>query len=402
MGKELASMREKYRVLCGVLDERGRRVWAAAEARFLPYGGVSLVAKATGLSRTTIHAGIRELQASRGKPLASGRSRKAGGGRKPLTFHNPELLQALQKLVEPTTRGDPESPLRWTCKSTRHLAKELHRQGYPISDRKVADLLHGMGYSLQANAKTLEGGQHPDRNAQFEYVNAQSKTFLAQGQPVISVDTKKKELVGNYSNRGQEWRPQGEPEKTLLHDFPDKELGKVIPYGIYDVGRNQGWVSVGIDHDTSEFAVDSILAWWRHMGSKTYPAATKLLIMADAGGSNASRSRLWKVGLQRLANLTGLHVQVSHFPPGTSKWNKIEHRMFSFITQNWRGRPLVSYQTIVDLIANTKTTTGLKIKARLTRRRYPTGVEIPASEMAELNLKPASFHGDWNYSLLPQ
>lgn len=402
MGKELASMREKYRVLCGVLDERGRRVWAAAEARFLPYGGVSLVAKATGLSRTTIHAGIRELQASRGKPLASGRSRKAGGGRKPLTFHNPELLQALQKLVEPTTRGDPESPLRWTCKSTRHLAKELHRQGYPISDRKVADLLHGMGYSLQANAKTLEGGQHPDRNAQFEYVNAQSKTFLAQGQPVISVDTKKKELVGNYSNRGQEWRPQGEPEKTLLHDFPDKELGKVIPYGIYDVGRNQGWVSVGIDHDTSEFAVDSILAWWRHMGSKTYPAATKLLIMADAGGSNASRSRLWKVGLQRLANLTGLHVQVSHFPPGTSKWNKIEHRMFSFITQNWRGRPLVSYQTIVDLIASTNTTTGLKIKARLTRRRYPTGVEIPASEMAELNLKPASFHGDWNYSLLPQ
>ena len=395
-------MREKYRVLCGVLDERGRRVWAAAEARSLPYGGVSLVAQATGLSRTTIHAGIRELQKSRGKPLASGRSRKAGGGRKPLTFHNPELLQALQKLVEPTTRGDPESPLRWTCKSTRHLAKELNRQGYPISDRKVADLLHGMGYSLQANAKTLEGGQHPDRNDQFEYVNAQSKTFLAQGQPVISVDTKKKELVGNYSNRGQEWHPQGEPEKTLLHDFPDQELGKVIPYGIYDVGRNQGWVSVGIDHDTSEFAVDSILAWWRQMGSKTYPAATKLLIMADAGGSNASRSRLWKVGLQRLANLTGLHIQVSHFPPGTSKWNKIEHRMFSFITQNWRGRPLVSYQTIVDLIANTKTTTGLKIKARLTRRRYPTGVEIPASEMAELNLKPAAFHGDWNYSLLPQ
>jgi hypothetical protein len=308
----------------------------------------------------------------------------------------------LQKLVEPTTRGDPESPLRWTCKSTRHLAEELNRQGYRIGDRKVADLLHRMGYSLQANAKTLEGGQHPDRNAQFEYVNAQSKKFLAQGMPVISVDTKKKELVGNYSNRGQEWQPQGEPEKTLLHDFPDKELGKVIPYGIYDVGGNQGWVSVGIDHDTSEFAIDSILAWWRYMGHKTYPQATELLIMADAGGSNASRSRLWKVGLQRLANLTGLHIHVSHFPPGTSKWNKIEHRMFSFITQNWRGRPLVSYQTIVDLIANTKTTTGLKIKARLTRRRYPTGVEIPASEMATLNLKPAAFHGDWNYSLLPK
>jgi transposase len=402
VGKELATMREKYRVLCGVLDERGRRVWAAAEASSLPYGGVSLVAQATGLSRTTIHAGIRELQESRRKPLATGRSRKAGGGRKPLTFHNPDLLKALQKLVESTTRGDPESPLRWTCKSTRHLAEELNRQGYRIGDRKVADLLHRMGYSLQANAKTLEGGQHPDRNAQFEYVNVQSKKFLAQGLPVISVDTKKKELVGNYSNRGQEWQPQGEPEKTLLHDFPDKELGKVIPYGIYDVGRNQGWVSVGIDHDTSEFAIDSILAWWRYMGRKTYPQATELLIMADAGGSNASRSRLWKVGLQRLANLTGLHIHVSHFPPGTSKWNKIEHRMFSFITQNWRARPLVSYQTIVDLIANTKTTTGLKIQARLMRRRYPTGVEIPASEMAKLNLKPAAFHGDWNYSLLPQ
>jgi transposase len=402
MAKVLATMREKYRVLCGVLDERGRRVWAAAEASSLGYGGVSLVAKATGLSRTTIHAGMRELQAGRRKPLAEGRSRKAGGGRKPLTFHAPDLLQALEKLVEPTTRGDPESPLRWTCKSTRHLAEELQRQGYRIGDRKVADLLHQMGYSLQANAKTIEGGHHPDRNAQFEYVNAQTKKFLAQGLPVISVDTKKKELVGNYSNHGQEWQPQGEPEKTLLHDFPDKERGKVIPYGIYDVGRNQGWVSVGIDHDTSEFAIDSILGWWRYMGRKTYPQATELLIMADAGGSNASRSRLWKVGVQRLANLTGLHIQVSHFSPGTSKWNKIEHRMFSFITQNWRGRPLVSYQTIVDLIANTRTTTGLKIRAKLTRRTYPTGVEIPVSEMAKLNLKPAAFHGDWNYSLLPQ
>lgn len=402
MGKELATMREKYRVLCRVLDERGRRVWASAEANSLPYGGVSLVAKATGLSRTTIHAGIRELKESRRKALAAGRSRRAGGGRKPLTFHNPDLLEALEKLVEPTTRGDPQSPLRWTSKSTRHLAEELNGQGYGIGERKVAHLLHRLGYSLQANAKTLEGGQHPDRNAQFEYVNAQSKKFLAQGLPAISVDTKKKELVGNYSNSGQEWQPQGEPEKTLLHDFPDKELGKVIPYGIYDIGRNQGWVSVGIDHDTSEFAIDSILAWWRYMGGKTYPQATELLIMADAGGSNASRSRLWKVGLQRLANLTGLHIHVSHFPPGTSKWNKIEHRMFSFITQNWRGRPLVSYQTIVDLIANTTTKTGLKIKARLTRRRYPTGLEIPASEMAKLNLKPAAFHGDWNYSLLPQ
>jgi transposase len=402
VGKELATMREKYRVLCGVLDEHGRRVWAAAEANSLPYGGVSLVAKATGLSRTTIHAGIRELQEGRRKPLAAGRSRKAGGGRKPLTFHNPDLLQALEKLVEPTTRGDPESPLRWTCKSTRSLAAELQRQGYRIGDRKVAALLHQMGYSLQANAKTIEGGHHPDRNAQFEYVNAQTQKFLAQGLPVISVDTKKKELVGNYSNHGQEWQPQGEPEKTLIHDFPDQQLGKVIPYGIYDVGRNQGWVSVGIDHDTAEFAIDSILGWWRYMGRKAYPQATELLIMADAGGSNASRSRLWKVGVQRLANLTGLHIHVSHFPPGTSKWNKIEHRMFSFISKNWRGRPLVSYQTIVDLIANTRTKTGLKIKAKLTRRSYPTGVEIPASEMANLNLKSAAFHGDWNYSLLPQ
>ena len=402
MGRDLVSMREKYRVLCRVLDERGRRVWAAAEANSLPYGGVSMVAKATGLSRTTIHAGIRELKQSPRRPVAAGRSRRAGGGRKPLTFHNPDLLEALETLVEPTTRGDPQSPLRWTSKSTRHLAEELNRQGYGIGERKVADLLHRLGYSLQANAKTLEGGRHPDRNAQFEYVNVQSKKFLARGLPAISVDTKKKELVGNYRNPGQEWQPQGEPEKTLLHDFPDKELGKVIPYGIYDIGQNQGWVSVGIDHDTSEFAIDSILAWWRYMGHKSYPQATELLIMADAGGSNASRSRLWKVGLQRLANLTGLHIHVSHFPPGTSKWNKIEHRMFSFITQNWRGRPLVSYQTIVDLIANTTTKTGLKIKARLTRRRYPTGLEIAASEMAKLNLTPAAFHGDWNYSLLPQ
>jgi transposase len=402
MGKELTVVRKKYRELCDFLDERGHRMWAAAEASSLPRGGVSLVAQATGLSRTTIHAGIRELEQRKGKPLATGRIRKAGGGRKPLTFYHPELPKALEQLVEPVVRGDPESFLRWTAKSTRKLAAELRRQGYEIGDRKVAQFLHQMGYSLQANAKTLEGKQHPDRNAQFEYVHALVKEFLEQGLPVISVDTKKKELVGNYSNRGQEWHPQGEPQKTLVHDFPDKELGKAIPYGIYDVGRNEGWVSVGIDHDTAEFAVDSILAWWKNMGRKAYPSATKLLIMADAGGSNASRSRLWKAGLQRLANLTGLDLHMSHFPPGTSKWNKIEHRMFSFITQNWRARPLVSYQTIIDLIAKTRTTTGLKIKAKLTQRTYPTGVEISAAEMAKLNLKPDDFHGDWNYSLLPQ
>jgi Rhodopirellula transposase DDE domain len=400
--KELGAIREKYQVVGDVLDERGRRVWAAAEARSLPFGGVSLVARATGLSRTTVHAGMRELNDGQRKTIGAGRSRKAGGGRKPLTYHNPDLLRALERLVEPTTRGDPESPLRWTCKSTRHLARELQRQGYRIGDRKVAGLLHQMQYSLQANAKTIEGSDHPDRNAQFEYINAQTKKFLRQGVPVISVDTKKKELVGNFSHGGQEWQPQGEPERTLLHDFPDKELGKVIPYGIYDVGQNQGWVSVGIDHDTAEFAMDSILSWWKHMGCKTYPEATELLIMADAGGSNRSRSRLWKIGVQRLADLTGLQtIHVSHFPPGTSKWNKIEHRMFSFITQNWRGKPLVSYETIVHLIGSTKTSMGLKIKAKLTRRKYPTGAKISASEMAKVNLKPAAFHGDWNYSVLP-
>ena len=400
--KDLGGIREKYQVVGDVLDERGRRVWAAAEARSLPFGGVSLVARATGLSRTTVHAGMRELNDGQRKTIGAGRSRKAGGGRKPLTYHNPDLLRALEKLVEPTTRGDPESPLRWTCKSTRHLARELQRQGYRIGDRKVAGLLHQMQYSLQANAKTIEGSDHPDRNAQFEYINAQTKKFLRQGVPVISVDTKKKELVGNFSNGGQEWQPQGEPERTLLHDFPDKELGKVIPYGIYDVGQNQGWVSVGIDHDTAEFAMDSILSWWKHMGCKTYPEATELLIMADAGGSNSSRSRLWKIGVQRLADLTGLQkIHVSHFPPGTSKWNKIEHRMFSFITQNWRGKPLVSYETIVHLIGSTKTSMGLKIKAKLTRRKYPTGAKVSVSEMAKVNLKPAAFHGDWNYSVLP-
>lgn len=397
----LGSIRKKYQALCGLLDERGRRIWAAAEARSLPVGGVSLVARATGLSRTTIHAGLRELKDGPQQSLGSERIRKTGGGRKPLTHHHPSLLQALGKLVEPTTRGDPQSPLRWTCKSTRHLAEELQRQGYSIGDRKVADLLHQMGYSLQANVKTVEGRDHPDRNAQFEYINEQSQRFLGQGSPVISVDTKKKELVGNFSNGGQEWQPQGEPEKTLLHDFADKELGKAVPYGIYDVGQNQGWVSVGLDHDTAEFAMDSILSWWKYMGSKTYPQATELLVLADAGGSNSSRSRLWKTSMQRLADLTGLHIHVSHFPPGTSKWNKIEHRMFSFITQNWRGRPLVSYQTIVSLIGHTRTRTGLKIKAKLTRRKYPKGIKVTDAQMAKLNLKPAAFHGDWNYSVLP-
>ena len=399
--KELVGgIRKKYQALRRVLDERQRRLWAAAEAQALPHGGVSLVAQATGLSRSTIHAGMRELKSGAGKALEGGRIRRSGGGRKPLT--DPQLFQALEALVGPTTRGDPESPLRWTCKSTRKLAQELQRQGFRIGDRKVAGLLHQMGYSLQGNAKTLEGSDHPDRNAQFEHIQAQTQKFLEQGCPVISVDTKKKEIIGNFSNDGQEWQPKGAPEKTLLHDFPDAELGKAVPYGVYDVGHNQGWVSVGIDHDTAEFATDSILSWWKHMGRKLYPQATELLLMADAGGSNSNRSRLWKRGLQRLADLTGLHLHVSHFPPGTSKWNKIEHRMFSFITQNWRGRPLVSYETIVSLIGSTKTRAGLKIKAQLTRRKYPKGIKIPDAEMAKLNLVPAQFHGDWNYSLLPR
>jgi Rhodopirellula transposase DDE domain len=395
------TVREKYESLRNLLSERQRRMWAATEARALLRGGVSVVAQATGLSRSTIHAGLRELAAGQVSALVGGGSRKLGGGRKRLTDHQPGMLQALELLIEPTTRGDPESPLRWTCKSTRKLAKELQAQGFRIGDRKVAELLHQLKYSLQGNAKTLEGQDHPDRNAQFEYINAQAKKFLGHGSPVISVDTKKKEAIGNFSNRGQEWRPQGQPEATLLHDFPDPELGKAVPYGVYDVGRNQGWVNVGIDHDTAEFATDSILSWWKHMGGKAYPKATRLLIMADAGGSNSNRSRLWKVGLQRLADLTGLHISVSHFPPGTSKWNKIEHRMFSFITQNWRAQPLVSYATIVHLIGNTKTQMGLKIKAKLTRKKYPKGIKVLNAEMAALNLEPAKFHGDWNYQLRP-
>jgi len=397
----IQSVQDKYRVLGAILDERGRRVWAAAEARSLRRGGVSLVAQATGMSRTTIHTGLAELGKRRMAEAPTGRVRKVGGGRKPVTFHAPDIIQALDELVEPTTRGDPESPLRWTCKSTRHLAAELQRAGYRVADRKVADLLHKMLYSLQGNAKTIEGAQHVDRNAQFEYINTQAKAFQRRGQPVISVDTKKKELVGNYKNGGREWHPQGNPLETRVHDFEDQELGKVIPYGIYDVGDNSGWVSVGIDHDTADFAIDSILAWWKQMGRRTYPQARELLIMADAGGSNSSRSRLWKIGCQRLADKTGLRIQVSHSPPGTSKWNKIEHRMFSFITQNWRGRPLVSHETIINLIGSTTTKTGLRIQARLNTQSYPTGVKVSQKELAKVNLKPGAFQGKWNYSVLP-
>jgi hypothetical protein len=353
------------------------------------------------MSRTTLHAGLAELVNPLSQSLPKGRVRKLGGGRKTTLFHAPDILKALDALVEPTTRGDPESPLRWTCKSTRRLAKELQEQGYSISARKVAELLHNMQYSLQGNAKTLEGAQHPDRNAQFEYINKEVKAFQRRGQPVISVDTKKKELVGDFKNAGKEWHPMGQPTEAQVHDFIDKELGKAIPYGVYDIGDNSGWVSVGVDHDTSDFAVDSILSWWKRMGKETYPQAKELLIMADGGGSNSSRTRLWKIACQRLADTTGLRIHISHFPPGTSKWNKIEHRMFSFITQNWRGRPLVNLETIVNLIGSTTTQSGLRIKAKLNTKSYPTGVKVSKSEMEKIDIRPADFRGEWNYTIRP-
>ena len=395
------AIEEKYNALRGFLDERTRRLWAAAEARSLPYGGTSVVASVTGLSRTTILAGINEL---RDKPsvrlLKQGsRVRRPGGGRKSLIDRDPSLEQDLELLVEPLTRGDPESPLRWTCKSTRNLAEELNRQGHRVGDRKVADLLHGLHYSLQANAKTREGSSHPDRNAQFEYINALAKAFQKRSQPVISVDTKKKELVGDFKNNGSEWQPKNQPEEVRVHDFEDKELGKVIPYGVYDIAKNEGWVTVGTDHDTSDFAIDTILGWWKRMGRHTYQQASELLILADSGGSNGSRSRLWKLGVQRLANETSLKVTVCHFPPGTSKWNKIEHRLFSFITHNWRGRPLVSHEVIVNLIGSTTTKAGLNVKAKLSKKKYETGIKVSNEDFALIKIRPKRFHGDWNYTI---
>jgi hypothetical protein len=395
----------KYKALVDVLDERTRRLWAAAEARAAGYGGVSLVARATGLSRATIAAGLEELRRPRRRTAASPlgrRLRRPGAGRKRLVAQQPGLGEALEALVEPTTRGDPQSPLRWTCKSVRVLARELERQGYRLSYQTVSDLLHAAHYSLQANRKTREGDGHPDRNAQFEHIAAKTRAFQQQGQPVISVDTKKKELVGDFKNGGREWRPRGQPEPVRMHDFVDPDRGKVIPYGVFDVSGNVGWVSVGVDHDTPEFAVESIQQWWRRMGRKTYPHATDLLITADAGGSNSARARLWKVALQRLADHTGLRIAVCHFPPGASKWNKIEHRMFCHITENWRGRPLVDHEVIVNLIANTTTAAGLRIRAALDRRRYPTGKQVTPAEVAAVRLEPDPFHGDWNYVITPR
>jgi hypothetical protein len=396
-------IRQKYLSLSPVMNERVRRQWAAAEAGAAGWGGVSLVASATGLARNTIAAGVAELgyRRTHRKATVQTRVRSAGGGRKPATQVDPGLLKALEALVEPATRGHPESPLRWTCKSTGNLAGELARQDHGVSDRTVASLLRQAGYSLQANRKTKEGTAHPDRNAQFEYINAQAGCFLKSRQPVVSVDTKKKELVGEFKNAGREWRRQGEPEKVKVHDFPDKKLGKAIPYGVYDLASNEGWVSVGIDHDTARFAAKSIGRWWRQMGRKRYPKAKRLMITADGGGSNASRNRLWKVALQELADDLRLELHVCHFPPGTSKWNKIEHRMFNFITQNWRGRPLTSYQAIVNLIGSTTTKTGLKVKAALDMGHYETGIKVSDEDLARVNCTPHEFHGEWNYTIRP-
>ena len=399
----IARIRRKFRALRPGMDERLRRQWAAAEARELGWGGVTTVASATGLSRPTIHSGLRDLALpSKQRAVNATRVRRPGGGRRSLTVNDPELLMALEALVEPGTRGDPESPLRWTCKSTRRLAEELTHQEHPVSPRAVAALLIREGYSLQANRKTLEGAAHPDRNAQFEYISANVRRFLVRRQPAISVDTKKKELVGAFRNAGKEWRPVGEPEAVRVHDFLDPALGKAIPYGVYDLFNNQGWVSVGIDHDTAAFATNSIRRWWVQMGQRRFPRASELLITADGGGSNGHRSRLWKLSLQKLADDIGLKLFVCHFPPGTSKWNKIEHRLFSFITQNWRGRPLVSHQAVVNLIASTTTRAGLIVKAALDTNHYETQIKVSDQELAQLRMTRHAFHGDWNYTLKPK
>jgi hypothetical protein len=380
------------------LDEHARRLVAASKAVELGYGGISRVSRACGLSRVTLTRGIEEL---RGAPLAPGRIRRPGGGRRTLTEHDPHLPSALEAMVEPLTRGDPQSPLRWTCKSTRTLAAQLAAQRHPVSHTKVAQLLRDQGYSLQSNRKTEEGREHPDRDAQFRHINRAVKRALRAGDPVISVDTKKKELIGNYHNTGRQWRKTRNAEKVNGHDFPGPDVPRAYPYGIYDLGRNTGFVNVGTDHDTGAFAVASIRGWWRAEGRRLYPRAQRLLITADGGGSNGWRLRLWKWELQRLADQTGLALAVCHFPPGTSKWNKVEHRLFSFISSNWRGEPLRDYETAVRLIAATTTAKGLKVTCRLDHRQYPVGRRITDEEMALVHLKPDTFHGEWNYMILP-
>jgi transposase len=396
------AIRLRFRALEPVLDERGRRRFAAAEALVAGHGGVLAVSRATGIARSTINRGLAELR-DEAKPSApADRVRRVGGGRKSLAATDGTLLRDLQALVEPVTRGDPMAPLLWTAKSLRNLAAELRTCGHRIGHNVVANLLRERGYSLQANRKTLEGASHPDRDAQFNYINDQVKAALAADQPAISVDTKKKELVGDFKNSGREYRPKGDPEKVRVHDFLDPDLGRAAPYGVYDIADNTGWVSVGIDHDTASFAVNSIRRWWQTMGRERYRKARRLVITADGGGSNGSRVRLWKLELQALANEIGLEITVCHLPPGTSKWNKIEHRLFSFITQNWRGRPLVSYQTIVQLIAATTTDAGLTVRSELDTNSYPKGVKVTDAEINALNLLRHNFHGEWNYTIKPQ
>jgi transposase len=390
----------RHQALEGILDERQRRLYAAVEAKVLGHGGVKRVSEATGVARGSIMAGLKELKDPENR-LPQGRVRRSGGGRKRLVDRDPDLLVALEGLVDPAARGDPQSPLRWTCKSLKQLARELGEQGHRISHVSVGILLKELGYSLQGNRKTLEGTDHPDRDAQFRYIQEKTQQALDAVQPVISVDTKKKELVGNYKNAGQEWRPQGEPEVVQVHDFVDKELGRANPYGVYDLAQNAGWVSVGTDHDTASFAVATIRRWWLGMGQPLYPDAKELMITADGGGSNGSRVRLWKLELQGLADEFNLPIRVCHFPPGTSKWNKIEHRLFSYISMNWRGRPLVSHEVIVNLIAATTTSKGLKVYAAIDPTPYPRGIKVTDAEFATIQIDRDNFHGEWNYVISP-
>jgi hypothetical protein len=394
------TIQRRFELLDPYLDERTRRLMLAAEAQAIGFGGISIVARATGMSRDTISRGLEELRTPAGShPVGI---RRPGGGRKRTVESDPTLKEDLEKFINPAVRGDPESPLRWTSKSVRHLAKELQRMGHQTSPRMVAKILYALDYSLQANHKTLEGSSHPDRDAQFEHINRQAQEYFATSDPVISVDTKKKELVGEFKNGGREWHPKGSPERVKVHDFLEPELGRAVPYGVYDLATNSGWVSVGVDHDTSSFAVETIRRWWSSMGSERYPNAKRLLITADGGGSNGARVRLWKVELQKLADELGMPVSVSHFPPGTSKWNKIEHRLFSFISQNWRGKPLISHEVIVNLIASTTTKTGLTVRAKLDTATYPAGQKVSEQELAEIDLRRDSFHGEWNYAVFPR
>jgi len=390
----------KFSALAGDLDERGKRRWAAAEAMAIGRGGIAAVAAATGMSDRTIRNGIAELKAS--DPLTSGRQRRPGGGRKPLERHQEGLIDALDRLVEPSERGDPQSPLRWTCKSLTNLQNELRQQGYRVGRTKIAQLLRSMGYSLQGNRKTREGADHPDRNAQFEHIARRVRAYARGGRPAISVDTKKKETLGRKANVGREYRPVGDPIQVDTHDFPDPQLGKAIPYGVYDIDLNEAWVSIGITSDTAEFAVESIRHWFRRLGRKRYAAPKRLLITADSGGSSGNRNRLWKYELQRLADQTGMTIEVCHYPPGTSKWNKIEHRLFCHITRNWRGAPLETHQVVVNLVSSTRTEEGLVVHCLLDEKAYKKGRKISDKEMSELNLKRNAFHGDWNYEIRPR